>query len=44
MEDILVEQLKQFRIKTVVVDPRAKMKKQKAAGNTETLVDYERIG
>ena len=28
----------------MLIDPRAEMKVQKAAGNTETLVDYERIG
>ena len=41
MEDELIKRLKKVQIKAVLVDPRAEMKEQKAAGNTETLVDYE---
>ena len=44
MEDELIKNLKKIKIKPVLIDPRAEMKVQKAAGNTETLVDYERIG
>ena len=41
MEDALIKNLKKVKHKPVLIDPRAEMKVQKAAGNTETLVDYE---
>ena len=44
MEDELIKQLRKVRIKPLLIDPKAEMKEQKAAGNTETLVDYEKIG
>ena len=36
--------LKRVRLKPPLVDPRAELKLQKSLGNTETLVDYEKIG
>ena len=36
--------LKRVRLKLLLVDPRAEMRLQKSLGNTETLVDYEKIG
>ena len=41
MEDKLIKNLKNVQTKPMLVDPRAEMKEQKAAGNTETLVDYD---
>ena len=44
MEEELIKHLKKIYLKPILIDPRAEMKVQKAAGNTETLIDYERIG
>ena len=33
-----------IRSKPLMIDPKAELKIQKAAGNEDTLVDYERIG
>ena len=41
MEDKLIKRLNKVQIRAVLVDPRAEMKVQKAAGNTKTLVAYE---
>jgi len=39
-----VKKLTKIRLKPLLIDPKAEMKRQKEAGNTETLVDYDRIG
>jgi hypothetical protein len=44
MEYELLVSVAEVRIEPLLIDPRAVMKIQKLAGNTETLVDYERIG
>ena len=44
MEDELIKNLRKVKIKLFLIDPRAEMKAQKAAGNTVTLIDYEKIG
>ena len=43
LEDELIKHIRKIKIKAVLIDPRAEMKVQKAAGNTETLIEYERI-
>ena len=43
LEDELVKNLRKIKIKLALIDPRAEIKVQKAAGNTETLIEYERI-
>ena len=43
MESQLLKNVKKIRLKPLLIDPKAEMKKQKEAGNTETLVDYEQI-
>jgi hypothetical protein len=43
MESKLLKNVSKIRLKSLLIDPKAEMKKQKEAGNTETLVDYEKI-
>ena len=43
MESILLNNVKKIRLKPLLIDPKVEMKKQKEAGNTETIVDYEQI-
>ena len=44
LESQLIKSLRKVKLKTLLIDPRAEMKAQKEAGNTETLVEYDRIG
>ena len=44
MESNLVKKITKIRLKPLLIDPKAEMKRQKEAGNTETLVDYDKIG
>jgi hypothetical protein len=44
MESELRNEIANLKIKPLLIDPKAEMKRQKEAGNTETLVDYDRIG
>ena len=44
MESELIAGLKYVKLKPLLIDPRADMKKQKKAGNTNTLVEYDKIG
>ena len=44
MESELLKNISKLRLKTLLIDPKAEMKAQKEAGNTETLVDYDKIG
>ena len=41
LEDQLIKSLKKIKIKPILIDPKAEMKQQKAAGNTETHIEYE---
>ena len=43
MESKLKKQISNLKIKPLLVDPKAEMKKEKEAGNTETLVEYDKI-
>jgi hypothetical protein len=43
MEADLIGRVWRFRSKPLLIDPKAELKIQKEAGNTDTLVDYERI-
>ncbi len=44
MESELIDMVKKFRFKPLLIDPKAQLKIQKKAGNSQTLVDYDRIG
>ena len=44
MESTLVKKIKNIRLKPLLIDPKAELKRQKEDGSTETLVDYDRIG
>ena len=44
MESELITLVKRFKTKALMIDPKAELKIQKQAGNTATLVDYDRIG
>ena len=44
MESELLKNISKIRLKPLLIDPKAEMKAQKAAGNTETLVDYDKVG
>ncbi len=41
MENALIDSLESNKLITILVDPKVEMKKQKSAGNTDTLVEYE---
>ena len=43
-ESELIDVVSKFKSKPLMIDPKAELKIQKLAGNTATLVDYERIG
>jgi hypothetical protein len=43
MESMLLSRIANTRLKPLIIDPKAEMKTQKEAGNTETLVGYDRI-
>jgi hypothetical protein len=36
--------ISKVRLKPLLIDPKDQMKSQKEAGNTETLVEYDRFG
>jgi hypothetical protein len=44
MESELRDEISNLKIKPLLIDPKAELKAAKEAGNTETLVDYDRIG
>jgi hypothetical protein len=44
LESDLKEEISNLKIKPLLIDPKAEMKRQKEAGDPETLVDYDRIG
>jgi hypothetical protein len=44
MEAELRNSISKLKIKPLLIDPKAELKRQKEAGNTETLVDYDKIG
>ena len=44
MESELMGKVKKLRSKSLLIDPKAELKIQKEAGNTDTLVDYDLIG
>ena len=43
-ESELIDVVSKFKSKSLMIDPKAQLKIQKLAGNSDTLVDYERIG
>ena len=43
MESELIGVVKKFKSKPLLIDPKAELKVQKLAGNSTTLVDYDRI-
>jgi hypothetical protein len=43
MESALIRIVSKLRSAPLLIDPKAELKIQKEAGNTETLVDYARI-
>jgi hypothetical protein len=43
-ESELINMISGIKSKPLMIDPKAELKIQKAAGNNDTLVDYERIG
>jgi hypothetical protein len=44
MESELTGKLTRLKLKPLLIDPKAELKKQKEAGNSDTLVDYDLIG
>ena len=44
MESELTGKLTKLKLKPLLIDPKAELKKQKEAGNSDTLVDYDLIG
>jgi hypothetical protein len=44
LESKLLNKIAKVKLKPLLIDPKAEMKRQKEAGNTATLVDYDRIG
>ena len=43
MESDLVDSVSHIRLRPLLIDPKAEMKAAKQVGNTDTLVDYDRI-
>ena len=44
MESKFLKKIANIKLKPLLIDPKAELKREKEAGNTETLVDYDRIG
>ena len=44
MESKLLKAISKIKLIPLLIDPKAELKAMKEAGNTETLVDYDKIG